>query len=105
MLRKIIAISMVAVIVTQVFSLASWYSITIKYLIADDTSLNITIALMDEEIEEDGLKVINCQTYSQNHIQHIFSEIQINKEVQYLHHASDLKDGFISVPYTPPNLA
>lgn len=105
MLRKIIAIFMVAVIVTQVFSLASWYSITMKYLNADDITLNVAIALMEEEIEEEGLKVVNYQTYSQNHIQHIFSEIQINKEVQYMHHASDLKDGFISILYTPPNLA
>jgi hypothetical protein len=104
MLRKIIAIFMAAVIVTQVFSFASWYSIAMKYLNADNITLNTAIALLDEEIEEEGLKVINYQPYSQNHIQHIFSEIQINKELQYLHHVGDLKDGFISVLYTPPNL-
>jgi len=102
MRSKIIASLFIFIISTQVFSLVTWASIALEFA-NGNTSSNITLLIIDEEIEEDGVKIQNCN-YLTDGVLHFSSALpQINKEVQYLHLSEALNDGFKSIPYNPPN--
>lgn len=103
MRRKIFAFLLVFIIATQVFSVPSWVSIAMNY--ANGNTADIAMLIIDEEIEEEGAKMAHYQEISNNTLHPVLPLPDINKEVQYLHHSDLLKEGFVTILYTPPNLA
>ena len=103
MRRKIFAFLLVFVIIIQVFSLTTWVALAIDF--AKGNSVDITMLVIDEEIEEEGIKMINYQEISNYTLYPLFAQLEINTISQYLHYSDLIKEGFTTILYTPPNFS
>lgn len=103
MRRKIFAFLLVFVIIIQVFSLTTWVALAIDF--AKGNSVDITMLVIDEEIEEEGIKMTNYQEISNYTLYPLFEQLEINTTSQYLHYSDLIKEGFTTILYTPPNFS
>jgi hypothetical protein len=105
MRRQLATILMLFILFIQVFSLVSWTSIAKNLFNSNEVSFDLSNSIVDEEAEEEVIEINNWQDYTFNTTHDFVQIVQINQQVQYLHHSEELKEGFIQIHYTPPNFS